>query len=163
MSETIETARPSTQDMLDSKQNFASIGVVISLIAFMLAISTPWIYESFAPPPPTLEDIAVEKALDIRDQVVNVLVTGETPKEDPVIDESVHWTDSWPFIVIMVAMGGIVCGTLGFISKDQRAVGALAIFFGVSAIIAIYMWIAFAVFIVVILVAAILSSIGISV
>lgn len=164
MSESPNIERPTTKDMLDKGQNYAVIGVFISLFAFALAVTTPWIYDNFAPPPPTIEDVAVEKALDIREKVVNALVSGEVPEEEIVVEEpSQHWTDSWPLIVMSIALGGIICGTLGFLRKDHRPVAVLAIFFGISSIVAVYMWIALAVFVCVILVAAILSAMGVSI
>ncbi len=163
-----------TKDMLDQEHSFALIGLLISLFAFSLAVFTPWVYDNFAPREPVLEEVAVEKAFSMYDLLFSFESApdpaetsqddGEQVNEEPLeaVEEAGHWTDYWSLIVITIALVGIINGTLGSLRKGQRYIGGTAIFFGMAAIVASYMWIAFAIFVFVILVAAILVSMGVS-
>lgn len=161
-----------TEAMMDSGHNFAMVGLLIALFAFCLSVTTPWILDEFAPSPPTIEDIAVEKVINIKDKLLlsfgfgDVEQVGSAEKDvsekAPEKEEAKHWTDYWSLIVILIALGGIINGALGFMRKDTRMMGGLAIFFGISAIIAQYMMIMFMVLVVILLVVGILSALGVS-
>ncbi|PCI53726.1 MAG: hypothetical protein COB36_11895 [Alphaproteobacteria bacterium] len=157
-----------TEAMMDSGHNFAMVGLLIALFAFCLSVTTPWILDEFAPPPPTIEDIAVEKVINIKDKLllsfgfgVAEVVDG-AEKEAAEKEEAKHWTDYWSLIVILIALGGIINGALGFMRKDTQMMAGVAIFFGISAIIAQYMMIMFAVLVLILLVVGILSALGVS-
>ena len=161
-----------TEAMMDSGHNFAMVGLLIALFAFCLSVTTPWILDEFAPPPPTIEDIAVEKVVNIKDKLLLSFGFGEAEQAEgteekvsetaPEKEEGKHWTDYWSLIVILIALGGVINGALGFIRKDTRMVAGMAVFFGVSAIIAQYMMIMFMVLVVILLVVGILSALGVS-
>ncbi len=142
-------------------QNFAVMGLVIALLAFSLSVTTPWILNEFAPPAPTLEDVAVEKALSIKEKLINAIKVVEKAEAVPPKENPKHWTDYWSLIIILIALGGIVNGVLGFVKSDNRWIGGTAIGFGILAIVAQYMLIALAVIILILLVGTILSSLGI--
>lgn len=161
-----------TETMMDSGHNFAMVGLLIALFAFCLSVTTPWILDEFAPPPPTIEDIAVEKVVNIKDKLLLSFGLGEAEvvngaeeevsEKAPKKSEAKHWTDYWSLIVILIALGGIINGTLGLMRKDTQMMASMAIFFGISAIIAQYMMIMFMVLVVILLVVGILSALGVS-
>ena len=161
-----------TEAMMDSGHNFAMVGLLIALFAFCLSVTTPWILDEFAPPPPTIEDIAVEKVMNIKDKLLLSFGFGEAEaiegvevevsEKAPEKEESKHWTDYWSLIVIFIALGGIINGALGFMRKDTQMMAGVAVFFGISAIIAQYMIIMFMVLVVILLVVGILSALGVS-
>ncbi len=158
----------STKSMLDRGHNFAILGLIISLFAFSISVTTPWLLNHFSPPAPTIEEVAVEKAISIKDRVMQAVsgakndTEGEGQEKAKVNPKDTqHWTDYWSFIVILIALGGIVNGAFGSLQQKNRYIGGTAIFFGLAAIIAQYWMIAFGILILVLLIAAILSSFGV--
>lgn len=139
--------------------HFAMIGIVISLFALTLSVTTPWILTELSPPAPALEDVAIEKALSIKDKLI-AAAKGEEYKTVQPPPAPKHWTDYWSLIVIGISMGGVILGTVGFISAKSRRMGGLAIGFGLAAIVAQYALIALAVFILIFFIGTILSSFG---
>tara|TARA_R110002072_G_scaffold257109_1_gene415873 strand:- start:82 stop:561 length:480 start_codon:yes stop_codon:yes gene_type:complete len=150
-----------TAQMMDVRHDFAIIGLFIALFALALSVSTPWILDHFAPPAPTIEDVAIEKAVGIKDKLILAL-KGEEYKDSAPKIEITHWTDYWSLIVILIAFGGVFNGSLGMIRAETRIVGGTAIFIGMAAIIAQYAWIALGVLVLTLLVIGILSAMGVS-
>ena len=132
-----------TKDMLDSRHNFAMFGLIMSLLAFSLSVTTPWVSDFFASSTVAIEEVAVEEA------VIQA-------------EDTASLTDYLSLIVIMIALGGIVNGALGFVRTETRIVGAAAVLIGVAAIIAQYLLIALAILVLVILIIGILNSFGVS-
>ena len=180
MSTVIE--KKSTKDMLDQGHNFALVGLIICLFAFSLSVLSPWIIDEFAPPPPKIEDIVVDKAVSLRDRLVEVITFSEKevaekkedaaqgdlkikrsikPAETEGKKSATHWTDYLTPIIIVISLGGIINAAVGLMKQEYRFVACAAIFFGISAIIAQYMMIALAVLVFVLLIAALMSSLGI--
>lgn len=161
-----------TADQLDDRHNFALVGLLIALFSFCLSVTTPWIMDEFSPSP-AIEEAVENESVSI---IGNLLVylwgdaseTEGNVSEDSTSNDAIdaeqdkHWTDYWSLIVVVIALGGIVNGALGVTRDSTRIMGGLAIFFGISAIIAQYMMIMFAVLIFIILIVGILNSFGVS-
>ncbi len=159
--EPVITEMKATQDQ---GMRFAILGMLLSLFAFSLSVTTPWILDYAAPPAPKIEEVAVEKALSIRERVMQA-ISGEEQKEiteekEPV-KEMQHWTEHWSFIVILIALGGIINGAFSYMRERHRYIGGLAIFFGMSAILVQYWMITLGILIFLVFLAAILSSLGV--
>ena len=161
-----------TADQLDSRHNFALVGLLMALFSFCLSVTTPWVIDEFSPPP-KIEDVAIDKSVSIANSVLVYLLgeaseTEENVSEYSDVDDIVenkpekHWTDYLSLIVIVIALGGIINGVLGFMRESTRVIGGIAIFFGISAIVAQYMMIMFAMLIFIILIVGILNSFGVS-
>lgn len=143
----------------DTVNHFAVIGLVISLLALSLSVTTPWILTELSPPAPLLEDVAIEKAMSIKDKII-AAAKGEEYKtvQSPIAPK--HWTDYWSLIVISISVCGVILGTVGFVAAKDRWLGGTAIGFGLVAIVAQYAIIALAVFILIFFIGTILNSIG---
>ncbi len=144
----------------DDSQSFALIGLIIALIAFSMSVTTPWLLSHFSPPSPPIEDLAIEKALSIKEKITAAMTGAEKPETKPPAKNPVHWTDYWSLIVILVALGGIINGAVGLIKHHNRWIGGTAIGFGIGAIMAQYMIIALAAVIFILFVGVILNSLG---
>lgn len=156
-----------TED-IQSKQThnlhiFGLIALTLSLLALSMSVTSPWILEHISPPSSTqsLEDLAVEKALSIKDKLVKGL-KGEDYKDPPPEVKAKHWSDYWPLIIIVTAMLGIILGIIGFVRHESKRLTLSAVCIGVGAIIAIYALIFMAVFLLFFLVGIILDSMGLN-
>lgn len=156
MSETIEAKAQES-----AANHFALIGLIISLFALSLSVTTPWVLTELSPPAPLLEDVAIEKALTIKEKIIAAAKGEEYKTVQPPAPQK-HWTDHWSLIVIGISMGGIILGTVGFVAAKSRRMGVAAIGFGFAAIIAQYALIALAAFILIFFIGTILSSFDLS-
>ncbi len=146
----------------EEKTYFAMIGLIISLMAFSLSVTSPWLTELIAPPPQeTLEDIAVETALDIKDKLIKGL-KGEEYKSPP-IETKTSLADILPLIIILIALAGTALGTIGFVKKESARTSITAIALGITAIMAIYFLMIAAILLFILLIGAILSAIDLPV
>lgn len=146
---------------VNAGHRFAAIGLFLSILAFTLSVTTPWVYEKFAPPSISIEDIAIEKVLSIKDKLI-AKVTGKTISVKDVIEAPEHWTDHWFIIVISISLGGIICAMVGLLQRENNAVIIAASLFGLSAIVMQYTLLALGLIILCILIAGILGTFGIS-
>jgi len=160
----------------DPAQNIAQIGLLIAFLSFALSVTTPWIIEHYAPDPPPIKieikegdeesltkKVAKKIFTTILEETTSIEITeeGEEKTEKQVKSKtSEHWTRYLALIVISVALIGIAGGILGILKSETRWVGGVAIFFGITAIIVQYMFFAFAILILIVLIFAILNSLG---
>ena len=136
---------------------FALIGFAFSLFAFSLSVTTPWILDAVSPPQTeSLEDLAVEKAISIKDKFVKGL-KGEEFREQQV-DEPKHWSDYWFLIVIGLSTVAVIFSAIGFVRKEQDRMSVLGLIIGVLAIVAQYALIFATIFIVIALISAVLNT-----
>ena len=136
---------------------FALIGLAFSLFAFSLSATTPWILDAVSPPQTeSLEDLAVEKAISIKDKFVKGL-KGEEFREQQV-DEPKHWSDYWFLIVIGLSTVAVIFSAIGFVRKEQDRMSVLGLIIGVLAIVAQYALIFATIFIVIALISAVLNT-----
>lgn len=145
---------------------FALFGLVFSLIAFSLSVSTPWILPEISPAKPgtieDLEDAAIDAAFRIKDKIVAKVkgdeIKAEEVKEVVEKESTAHWSDHWFFIVIGISLLGVISGVIAFVRHEHKRMTLMAITMGIFAIIATYAWIVFAVFIFLALVGMVLDQ-----
>jgi len=152
---------PTVETKMDAGHRFAAIGLFLSILAFTLSVTSPWIYEQYAPPSPTIEDIAVEKALSLKDKVI-AKVTGEIVPVEKIVETPKNWTSHLFLIVICMGLGGVIMAMIGLLNRERGAVIVAASLFGVSAIVMQYAVLALGIIVLCILVAGILSTFGLS-
>lgn len=148
----------STKEMLDKGHRFSTIGLFVCLFAFALSVTSPWVIKSFKPDPVQVE-VSVEEPQSIKDKVVTA-VLGEKKPPPPIVLP--HWTDQIAFVVVLIALAGIVNSCIGLLQKEDQIVSGAGLMLGVCAIIAQYTLIALGVFLFLMLVIAILSAMGVS-
>lgn len=143
--------------MNDQSSKFGLTGIAIGAIALLLALVHFWA-GPFSPQP-TLEQTVAEKAVAIKEATIAAL-NGEEPVK--IKHESMD-TDNILRLVTAVLGGlAIILGVFGYAKKEPlRAAGGAAILGG-SAIAFQFAVVALGAIVVAILVAAVLSQIGIS-
>ena len=139
-----------------SKISFTGLG--IGALALMLAIAHFWA-GPFAPQP-ALEQTVAEKAVAIKKATVAAL-KGEKPPA-PVQRSSMDTDDILKLATALLGGLAIILGVFGFASKEPLRVAGGAALLGGSAIAFQFAVIALAAIVVAIIIAAILSQIGIS-
>lgn len=139
---------------------FALCGLIISLMAFSLAATYPWILDTFAPKNDiSIEEAATEMAFKIKDHITAKITGAEvkpdTPKETDVIS---HWTDHLILTIIISGLIGAICGIIAYVRHEHKRMSLMAALMGFAAIITAYAWIVFAVVIFLILVGMVLDQ-----
>ena len=142
--------------MKESKSTLSFIGIGLGSIALLLAIVHFWA-GPFSPQP-TLEQTVAEKAVSIKQAMIAALKGKEvpSPQSRPI--------DTDQIISIGTAvLGGlaIILGVIGFAKQESMRVAGGAAVLGGSAIAFQFVVIALGAIVLAILVAAVLSQIGI--
>ncbi|MBK5968794.1 MULTISPECIES: hypothetical protein [Thiorhodovibrio] len=134
------------------------IGVVFGLLALGSALLHFWLGP--LEPTPPLDEVVAEQAVKIKARVVAKL-TGEALQEKP--EPRTRSLDAW-IDVLTVSFGfvAIACGVIAFIRREDRRATASAVLLGVGAIGFQFLALALGVIVLVILIAAVLSSLGLS-
>jgi hypothetical protein len=143
---------------------FATIGLIISLLAFSLSVTTPWVAGYLSPPQAaiSLEDMAVETALNIKDKLILGL-KGKEYKAPPPPPKEATLMDAYPLVIILASLAGIFLGAWGLIKKENLRIAVGAMVMGVGAIVAFYMLVFAAILVLVLLVGSVLGTIGIDI
>lgn len=153
---------------LDHGPNFAAIGMFIAFFAFALSATTPWVLEHYAPPEETIEEIAVKKALSLKEKIVSSFFGAEESQEKTQEQEVKkeqnlapnHWTDYWSLMVMIIALGGMFNGLVGFMQKQNAWVCSSALCMGTMAIMFQYLWISLGIIILLALITALFATFG---
>ncbi|MBN2684120.1 MAG: hypothetical protein JXR40_02470 [Pontiellaceae bacterium] len=136
-------------------KKFSSIGLVISILALTAAFLSPWIIDKLTPPKSTKER-AVELVKELKKAILEDESTAQkTPKEK---------NPGW-FVaptVIGFSMLGVVFGVIGTIREEKTLPGRLAIGLGVAAATVQWSLLLVGALIIVLLLAAVLISLGAS-
>lgn len=143
-----------------NKQNstLSFIGIGIGAIALLLALIHFWA-GPFAPQP-ALEQTVAEKAVAIKEATVAALKGEELsiPKSKPQMDMDKILD------IVTAAIGGlaIILGVVGYAKKEPMRISGGAVFLGAGAIAFQFLTFALGAIILVILIAAVLGSLGLS-
>lgn len=144
--------------MDEQSSKFSFTGITIGAVALLLAIVHFWA-GPFSPQS-TLEQTVAEKAVSIKEATIAAL-KGEEPKA--AVKQRSMDTDQILSLVTAVLGGlAIIFGVFGYAKKEPLRVAAGAAVLGGSAIAFQFAVLALGVIVVAILIAAVLSQIGIS-
>lgn len=136
---------------------FGFIGIGVGAIALMLALVHFWA-GPFSPKP-TLEVVVAEKAVSIRETTIALLKGEEIVVPKP--EESGYDLDEIASVATAVLGGlAVILAVLGAAFKEPRRVAGGAAALGVGAIAFQFAAMALGVLVVVILIAAVLGSVG---
>lgn len=145
----------------DSKLFLSLIGVCLSLLAFCVAATSPFIIAELDPSPP-IEDVAIDKAFEIKDKIMSRLTGNEEQKNSPEeTSNTFSFADTLVLSVIATGLLGMIFGVLGFIRHEQKRASLAAILIGIGAIILQYSLIIAAILILITFIGTILNSLGI--
>lgn len=175
-------SKPRETETLNNSQGLGTIAIMLSLVAFMLSVSSPWVMEQYAPEPPKLAiEIVTPNQFDSLTGEIMTWIFGmpptapeekameqkEAPKntksEDP--EEGVatkHWTDHWAITVTVLAMFSIFFAVIALLQRESKAIAFTAMFFATGAIVAQHIMVAIIVGIIFVLIIGLLSAMGVS-
>jgi hypothetical protein len=140
------------------KNTIGIIGVIFGMLALGMALLHFWAgpFDRY----PALEEIVADKALSIKERVISKLKGDKTvvmaPKREYSKDNLVDIaTISFGFLAI-------ICAVISFIKREDKRASGSAVFLGIGAIGFQLLTVALGVIVVALLVAAVLSSLGLS-
>lgn len=146
------------------------IGFILTFIAFSMAVLTPWIAESIdASAEKAAKELSQKEEEAKEDKSFSIgfgkfkLTVGdgeEKPKEKK--KNAPPWLGTTSLIIIIMSLAGIAAGTLALMNPEARILGGSAIMFGLTAIVIQYLMVAFVVIVGLILIFAILSTLGVT-
>lgn len=135
-------------------------GLVIGFIALVAAVMSPWILESVAPPTKSIDEVAVDVAINIKDRLVakakgQEFVAKEKDDKTPSLR---RW---YPPVTIGIGLLGMCLGIVGFTRHESTRVSASAVTVGLAAIVFQYFLLLAAAIIFILLIGVILNAFGI--
>lgn len=139
------------------KSHISFFGIGLGSIALILALIHFWA-GPFAPQP-SLEQTVAEKAVAIKQATISAL-KGENPPA-PIKRKSYNIDDALQIITAVLGGLALIAGVLGYAKKEPLSVAGGAAILGISAIAFQFMAVALGILVVTILVAAVLSGMGI--
>ncbi|WP_156826406.1 hypothetical protein [Marinobacterium rhizophilum] len=136
---------------------YGSFGIILGSVALLMALMHFWA-GPFSPQP-TLETIVAEKAASIRTAALDAL-KGKKPVQDY---KSPQWDTDKIMEVVTALLGGLafILGITGYAKKEPSRIAGGAAVLGISAISFQFLAMYAMALLVVILIAAVLSSFGI--
>ena len=145
--------------MKNDSSKLSFIGIGLGSIALLLALFH--FYAGPFSPQPTLEDTIAEKAVAIRDATIAAL-KGEEKEKKTVMSE-MNLDKGVQIATALLGGIAIILGVIGFAKKESIRVASGAAVLGGGAIAFQFLTVALGVIVVAILVAAVLSQIGIDI
>lgn len=142
--------------MEDSKHTLGKIGIVVGGVALLIALFHFWA-GPFSPQP-TIDSYVAEKAASIRQKTIDALAGKEVRAES----FSVNYDADKIVDILTALLGGVACilGILSFAKRESIRFAGGAAALGVSAIAFQFIAMFAMALLVVILIAAVLSSLG---
>ncbi|MCU0719842.1 MAG: hypothetical protein MUC83_09070 [Pirellula sp.] len=121
---------------------------------------SPWILNSISPPTKTIDEVAVDVAVNIKDRLVAKAKGQEfVPESKNDVTPSLRrW---YPPTTIGIGLLGMCLGIVGFIRHENTRMSAIAVAVGLAAILFQYFLLLAAAIILILLIGVILNALGI--
>ncbi len=142
-----------------ANNNIGIIGVCLGLLSLGMALFHFW----YGPldKHPTLEDAVAEKALSIKERVISK-IKGDKTTQYVVPKKSYDKDEIFNFVTVGLAFVTITVAVISFVKREEKRACIAAALLGIGAITFKFLSIALGAIIFVILVAAVLGSLGLS-
>ncbi len=142
-----------------SRNTIGIIGVFLGVISLGMALFHFW----YGPldKQPTLEDAVAEKALSIKERVISKIKGDRTPQYAQT-QKTYDKDQIFDFATVGLAFIAIVFAVMSFVKREEKRACIAAALLGVGAITFKFLTLALGAIIFVILVAAVLGSLGLS-
>jgi len=139
---------------------YSASGLVVGFIAFIAAVMSPWIMDSIAPSSKTIDEVAVDVAVNIKDRLVAKAKGREfVPRSKEVkVSNLRRW---YPATTIGIGVLGICLGVIGYTRHENIRMSASAVIVGLAAIVFQYFLLLAAAIILILLIGFILNTLGI--
>ena len=135
-------------------------GLAIGFIALVAAVMSPWILDSISPPTKTIDEVAVDVAVNIKDRLV-AKAKGQEFVAKAKDDKTPSLRRWYPPITIGIGLLGMCLGIVGFTRHENTRVSASAVTVGLAAIVFQYFLLLAAAIILILLIGVILNALGI--
>lgn len=140
---------------------FGGIGMIVGLLALAVAVGSTYLVEYLDPPPKPIEDTVADLALKISNKVKDSIIKGRV--ERTAVQKAPMPASKYiPIIALGLGVGGIGFGIIALLRSEDRFIAGTSVALGASAIIAQYAILLTLALVVAILVAAVLSQLGVS-
>jgi hypothetical protein len=152
-----------TEDESEVKGRSASwstSGLAIAFIALIAAVMSPWILDSISPPTKTIDEVAVDVAVNIKDRLV-AKAKGQEFVAKTQNDKTPSLRRWYPPTTIGIGLLGMCLGIVGFTRHENTRISAAAVAVGLAAIMFQYFLLLAAAIILVLLIGVILNALGI--
>ncbi|QDV22218.1 hypothetical protein [Aureliella helgolandensis] len=140
--------------------SWSTSGLTIGFIALVAAVISPWIVDSISPPTKTIDAVAVDVAVNIKDQLV-AKAKGQEFVAKPKDDKTPSIRRWYPLTTIGIGLLGMCLGVVGFTRHEDTRMSASAVTIGLAAIVFQYFLLLAAAIILILLIGFILNALGI--
>ncbi len=140
--------------------SWSTFGLAIAFVALIAAVMSPWILDSISPPAKTIDEVAVDVAVNIKDRLVAKAKGQEfvVKSKNDVTSSLRQW---YPPTTIGIGLLGMCLGVIGFTRHESTRVSAAAVTVGLAAIMFQYFLLLAAAIILILLIGVILNALGI--
>lgn len=135
-------------------------GLAIGFIGLFAAVMSPWILDSISPPSKTIDEVAVDVAVNIKDRLV-AKAKGQEFVAKAKDDKTPSLRRWYPPITIGLGLLGMCLGIVGFIRHEGTRMSASAVTVGLAAIVFQYFLLLAGAIILILLIGLILTALGI--
>jgi hypothetical protein len=139
---------------------WSTSGLAIAFIASIAAVMSPWILDAISPPTKTIDEVAVDVAINIKDRLV-----AKAKGQEFVAQTKNHKIPSlrrwYPPTTIGIGLLGMCLGIVGFTRRESTRMSASAVTVGLAAIVFQYFLLLAAAIILILLIGIILNASGI--
>lgn len=139
---------------------WSTSGLAIAFIALIAAVMSPWILDSISPPTKTIDEVAVDVAVNIKDRLV-AKAKGQEFVAKMKNDKTPSLRRWYPPTTIGIGLLGMCLGIVGFTRHENTRISAAAVAVGLAAIMFQYFLLLAAAIILVLLIGVILNALGI--
>jgi hypothetical protein len=139
---------------------WSASGLAIGFIALFAAVMSPWILDTISPPTKTIDEVAVDVAVNIKDRLVAKAKGQEfvAKAKDSKTPSIRRW---YPHVTIGIGLLGMCLGIVGFTRHESTRMSASAVTVGLAAIVFQYFLLLAAAIILILLNGVILNALGI--
>ncbi len=159
----VDKASVMTEDESQVKTTPATwsvFGLVIGFIALVAAVMSPWIMDSISPPTKTIDEVAVDVAVNIKDRLV-AKAKGQEFVAKAKDDKTPNLGRWYPPTTIGIGLLGMCLGVVGFVRHESTRMSASAVTVGLAAILFQYFLLLAAAIILILLIGVILNALGV--
>ncbi len=141
--------------MTTKRSTFGVVGLTTGAIALLVALLSFWALPILIPPKP-IEQVVVEKALDIRQRLVE-RIAGIESKEQR--DNEIDWYRICAVVAVALGAAAIVLAGVSFARRENLRISAVAALLGTGAIVAQFLILILAAIVLLVLIALVLPKV----
>jgi hypothetical protein len=139
------------------KSPLGLVALVLGMIAFASAVLPLWLSQIDPPPRPSLEEVVVDTALKIKDEVVGKLRVTKSENAAPSEPAmAFDWREDLDIVSAVLSVTAILLAVISFVKREDLRIYGSAVALGGAALAWQYLMMALAVIFIAILIGAVL-------